>query len=163
MRLPTAEDGKEIHALVGRCPPLDPNSLYCNLLQAHHFAHTSIVAELDDTFVGFISAYLLPADPKTLFVWQVAVDERARGRGLALSMLSALLKRDICTGVERIETTITADNQASWALFRKLAETHDAKLSESVLFDRKAHFDGDHESEILVSIGPLGHRDRSKN
>jgi hypothetical protein len=45
LREPGAADGPALHALVEQCPPLDPNSRYCNLLQITHFAGTAVVAE----------------------------------------------------------------------------------------------------------------------
>jgi len=129
--------------------------VYCNLLQCHHFAETSVVADTSTGIVGFASAYLVPTRPSTLFVWQIAVDEKARGKGLAFSMLKNLLARDACTNVTHIHTTITSNNQASWTLFTKLAATLSSTLSDTKLFDRKTHFDGEHDTENLVSIGPF--------
>src|SRR3546814_20772399 len=63
-------------------PILDTNSLYCNLLQCTHFAETCVLAERDGEISGWISGYRLVHDPEAMFVWQVAVHERARGRGL---------------------------------------------------------------------------------
>ena len=45
---PDATDGVAVHDLVQRCPPLDSNSLYCNLLQCTHFAATSALARFED-------------------------------------------------------------------------------------------------------------------
>lgn len=155
-RKPHATDGYAIAQLIKRCPPLDQNSVYCNLLQASHFADTAILAENDTgTVVGFISGYRKPANPETLFVWQVAIDESARGQGLASRMLTELVGRLQPEGVSEIETTITKDNQASWALFTRFAETQQVPLTETVLFERDSHFNGEHDSEWLVHIGPL--------
>ena len=104
---------------------------------------------------GFISAYRIPDRPDTLFVWQVAVSPDARGRGLALAMLCHILARDVCADVTHLETSITADNQASWALFEKLGRTVAAPLNTSVMFDKAQHFGGEHETETLVRIGPF--------
>ncbi|GAB1257574.1 diaminobutyrate acetyltransferase [Aurantivibrio plasticivorans] len=155
LRAPTALDGAHVHRLVSRCPPLDPNSVYCNLLQCSHFASTSVAAVLDGELVGFVSGYVIPEKPHVLFVWQVAVGEAARGRGLATKMVSSILARDTLKSVTHIETTITEDNQASWNLFRGLAKAHSAELSSEVFFSKEEHFLGEHDSEHLVSIGPL--------
>lgn len=155
LRIPTKEDGAAVHRLIGRCPPLDTNSSYCNLLQCSHFAETSVAAVMDGELVGFVSGYLVPGREDTLFIWQVAVGERARGQGMAGRMLSAIVDRPICNGVRFMETTITEDNEASWSLFRRFAEKRDARLSHSVMFDQRRHFDGSHASEMLVRIGPF--------
>jgi L-2,4-diaminobutyric acid acetyltransferase len=144
-----------INQLVAISPPLDTNSAYCNLLQCSHFADTSVIAKESDQCLGFVSGYLIPARPDTLFVWQVVVSEAARGRGLASQLLEQLLERPACQQVRYVETTITEDNAASWALFRKLANHLTAELSEAVGFDKETHFHGAHASEHLLRIGPF--------
>ncbi len=155
LRRPVSEDGARVHQLIGNCPPLDTNSLYCNLLQASHFAATSVAAERDGELLGFISGYLIPDRPDTLFIWQVAVAENGRGMGLAGRMLREILSRPACRAVSHLETTITPDNDASWALFRSLARKLGAACSDSVMFDRERHFNGQHDSEMLLRIGPF--------
>jgi L-2,4-diaminobutyric acid acetyltransferase len=144
-----------VHALIADSPPLDTNSIYCNLLQCTHWSSTSVLAEHDGRVVGFISAYVIPERPDTVFVWQVAVAAEARGTGLGGRMLDAVLEREACAHVQHLETTITADNAASWGLFRSLARRHDAALDHSELFTRERHFAGHHASEILVRVGPF--------
>lgn len=151
-RKPEAEDGSDIWALIQACKPLDENSMYCNLIQCDHFADTCILAELDGVPVGWISGYLLPDATDTLFVWQVAVSEDARGLGLASQMLDRLLSRDDMTGVQQLKTTITRDNQPSWNLFRSLAERHGGLLSDEPQYKKDDHFDGEHATEYMVTI-----------
>ena len=152
---PTAEHGAAVHKLIAECPPLDTNSMYCNLLQSSHFADTAVAAIVDEQVIGFISGYRIPQRPDTLFVWQVAVGERARGQGLARKMLQAILSREANHDIKRIETTITSANQASWALFESLARQLDTEISSSVLFDRHQHFADQHDTEMLVRVGPF--------
>ncbi len=153
LRKPVSTDGARVHRLIAQCPPLDTNSMYCNLLQCSHFAETSVAAEIDGRLEGFLSAYLKPQEPETLFVWQVAVGKAARGQGIARRMLSHVLTRPVCRRVAQLETTITDSNQASWALFKSLADQLGATLERTALFDREAHFDNAHESEFLARIG----------
>jgi len=144
-----------VHQLVAQCPPLDPNSIYCNLLQCTHFSGTSVAADIEGELVGFISGYRPPQQISTLFIWQVAVGEKARGQGLASRMLVNILTRDECKEVDHLETTITEDNQASWALFQGLADKLQTTLTQSPQFDRELHFAGQHDTEVLVRIGPF--------
>lgn len=153
LRLPSAKDGASVHRLVALCPPLDQNSLYCNLLQASHFAETSILAEHDGEVGGFISGYRVPQRDNVLFIWQVAVSPQARGQGLALSMLESLLAR--LPDIDYLETTVTPDNTPSARLFSRLASNKGVKIEKSVLFDKQAHFEGGHEDEELYRIGPF--------
>ena len=154
---PAPEDGAALHRLVAESPPLDPNSLYCNLLQCSHFADTSVAARMNGQLVGFVSGYRVPERPDTQFVWQVVVSEAARGRGLAKRMLHYLADQSLAGAppVRFLETTITPDNAASWALFRSFARDFDAAIEESVLFSRERHFEGQHDDEVMLRIGPL--------
>ena len=154
-RQPTAEDGYPLNQLVENSPPLDPNSVYCNLLQCTHFSDTSVAVEEDGQLVGFISAYIPPAKPDTVFVWQVVVDKSQRGRGLAKKMMQEIVRRPACDKVAYLETTITPDNEASWALFRSFARDMNTELNHDIWFERDAHFNGKHDSEALLRIGPF--------
>ena len=158
-RRPEAEDGSALYALIRACPPLDENSMYCNLLQCTHFSATSVVAERDRQLVGAISGYLVPGREDTLFIWQVAVSESARGQGLGGRMISDILARPECSGVRYLETTVTASNEASWALFKGFARRADAPLEDTELFESKRHFIGEKPTEILARIGPLASAD----
>ncbi|MGH1471628.1 MAG: diaminobutyrate acetyltransferase [Cellvibrionaceae bacterium] len=155
LRLPKLEDGIDVFRLISNCPPLDTNSSYCNLLQCSHFASTSVAAFEGDSLVGFISGYPLLDKPSTLFIWQVAVSENARGRGLASKMLAHILSRSCNSHFEYLETTITEDNQLSWELFKRFAQKNDAVFRSSEWMDKSKHFAGQHASELLVRIGPF--------
>lgn len=156
LRTPQATDGYALSQLVERCKPLDTNSVYCNLLQCSDFADTAIAAVAEDgDLVGFISGYRPPARPETLFVWQVAVDSRMRGQGLALKMLLALVERLRADGVTHMETTITPDNEASQALFKKAFRLLGTDYSTEVKFARDTHFNGLHDDEVVYRAGPF--------
>lgn len=155
LRSPSLSDGMAVFRLVKNCPPLDQNSSYCNLLQCSHFASTSVAAFIGDELVGFISGYAIPDRPDTLFIWQVAVAEKARGLGLASRMLLHVLDRPHTTDIAYIETSITDTNSASWALFKRFSKTLSADLQSSEWMDKQAHFSDQHDSEALVRIGPF--------
>lgn len=152
---PASEDGLGVHRLVSRCPPLDENSLYCNLLQCDHFADTSVKVEQGGQLVAFISGYIPPATPDVLFIWQVAVDESVRGQGLGGRMLRHLVMRDACREVRFLHTTVTPANEASAAMFEGFARRMGAPVHREVLYDRERHFGGRHDSEVRFVIGPL--------
>jgi L-2,4-diaminobutyric acid acetyltransferase len=157
LRKPEDVDGFDVHSLIASCPPLDTNSMYCNLLQCKHFANTSVLA-LDDNnqeVLGFISGYIKPTDSNTLFIWQVAVSDKARGQGLAKKMLLNIINRDPQSQLSYIETTITDNNPGSWALFGRIAKELHTELVRSELFTKELHFQGTHETENLVRIGPF--------
>ncbi len=163
LRQPESADGPRLHKLISECKPLDENSMYCNLLQCTHFSDTCVAAELDGDLVGFISGYIPPKQPDTLFVWQVAVHKKARGLGLAKRMLADLLKRDVTDEVKNIETTITPDNDASWAMFRGFAYKRGIPTETFILFDSRIHFAGEHTEEHLLRIGPFNRQQIDTN
>lgn len=156
IRAPRLADAPAVHALIGRCPPLDTNSLYCNLLQCYHHAETCALAESEEGRLrGFVSGYRLPAYPENLFLWQIAIDEQARGRGLAKRLIWTILGRPICRGVRYLRATISADNIPSWAMFQGLADSLQADRKRRVLFDSTEHLADQHASEDELIIGPF--------
>ena len=151
LRPPQTADGAALWQMTKDSQVLDVNSSYAYLLWCRDFADTSVIAELDGEPVGFVSGYLRPESPTTLMVWQVAVSEAARGHGLASRMLDELVTR---TSAEALETTITADNDASIGLFARLAERHGASREVVPLFTERMYPDG-HDTEYLHRIAPL--------
>jgi L-2,4-diaminobutyric acid acetyltransferase len=157
-RGPVAEDAAAIFDLIAASPPLDPNSLYCNLLQCTHFAGTCIVAERNGSIEGWISGYRPPDEAEALFVWQVAVHEKARGQRLGVRMLEALFRRPAVANATRLITTVTPSNAASRRMFASFARRHGAELEVRPGFDAERHFGNGHESEEWIAIGPLPSR-----
>jgi len=155
LRPPARADGPALRDLVARCPPLDLNSVYLYLLLTEHFPDTCILAEDEDGLLGMVSGYRPPGRDDTLFVWQVAVDPRARGRGLGLDMLLGLLARRARHPARWVETTVGPGNRASRKLFSRLAARLGAPLGETALFDAALFGADAHEAEPLLRIGPF--------
>lgn len=160
LRKPQDIDGYDVYDLIASCPPLDQNSMYCNLLQCTHFSSTSVIAvdASNQNVLGFISGYIKPNDSNTLFIWQVAVSEKARGQGLAKKMLLDILNRNVDSELSYLETTITDNNPGSWALFGSLATELKTELARSEIFTKELHFQGSHDTENLVRVGPFNMR-----
>lgn len=155
LRAPRDTDGAAIWALIKAQPSLDDNSLYCNLLQSTHFSGTCALAEEGGKIVGWVSGYIPPEQPDTLFIWQVCVDPVAQGQGLGRRLIADILSRPACRHVTMLECTITKDNDASWALFNSIARRFGAQLQQVEHFSRDAHFADQHDSEYAVRIGPF--------
>lgn len=145
-------DGVECWRLAAKSKVLDVNSRYAYLLWCRDFADTSVVARLDGELVGFVTGFRRPTEPGTLVVWQVAVDESTRGRGLAATMLDTLVEQ--ASEIDHLEATITPGNAASVALFTGFAGRWDAEVNRTELFGADL-LGADHEPEILFRIGPI--------
>ncbi|WP_434445306.1 diaminobutyrate acetyltransferase [Lentzea sp. E54] len=150
---PDQRDGTAMWRIARDSEVLDLNSSYSYLLWARDFAETSVVARLGTDLVGFVTGYLRPDSPGTLFVWQVAVDARHRGRGVAGAMLEVLVERACARGARFLETTITPANRPSVGLFTSLARTSGVGLEHQPLFPSEL-FPHAHEAEDLYRVGP---------
>ena len=155
LRNPRFEDGLKIFKLIQAGPPLDLNSVYYYYILCRDFSETCVVAEMQDTIVGFISAYCRPGEPSCLFVWQVAVAPLMRGRHLATDMLEWLFSQPDCEDVTVLETTVTPSNKASEKLFRRFAESHKATCETATFLETAQLGQEGHEAEILFRIRPL--------
>ncbi|MCD2126397.1 diaminobutyrate acetyltransferase [Rhodococcus ruber] len=152
-RAPRISDGIRMWQIARDSKVLDVNSSYAYVLWCRDFAATSVVATAGDhEAVGFVSGYRRPEAPDTLFVWQVAVDQDQRGRGVAGRMLDSLWDRLTDAGVTRLETTVSPDNEASIAMFTALARRRGLRITRSELFT-PSDFPDSHMAEDLYTIG----------
>lgn len=153
---PSVADGAPMWELAGAAGSLDVNSSYAYLLWCRDFSSTSVVARPSsrDGVAGFVTGYVRPDDPTVLLVWQVAVAPDHRRRGLGGAMLEAVVGVMAERGCTHMETTVTADNEASRAMFDGIAGRHGARIEESVLFAVGDFPDG-HDAEHLLRIGPF--------
>lgn len=151
-REPTVSDASSIWNLVKSNKPLDENSRYLYVLLCHQFSNTCIVAEDNSRIVGFLSSFVSPKDFQTLFVWQAAVDESYRSRGIARDMVTTVLKKSP-PDVKFVEATVTPSNKVSLKFLQNFAEDYNAMLVKKPLFSSEIL--GGHEQEDLVRIGPI--------
>ncbi len=105
--------------------------------------------------VGFISAYILPKRPDTLFIWQVAVDSAMRRRGLAVRMAEGILGRECAAALRYIETTVTPSNTASSRFFETLASRLGTAITKETYITESMFGSEHHEAETLYRIGPF--------
>ncbi|NLG56607.1 MAG: diaminobutyrate acetyltransferase [Rhodococcus sp.] len=151
-RCPEISDGVRLWEIAKNSQVLDLNSSYAYLLWCRDFSRSSVVAVSEGSPVGFVTGFIRPESPDTLFVWQVAVDSSQRGKGIAAKMLDELMYRLAADGVTRLETTISPDNEASIALFTALARRRGVEISKQELFAPGDFPDG-HEAEDLFTVG----------
>src|SRR5690625_5893925 len=154
-REPSLEDGAEVRELIKDIKILDLNSSYSYIMWCSYFSETSIIIETDNKIVGFISGFIKPTEPDRIFVWQVAVAESERGRGLASKMLRRLLERESCEGINYKETTVTQSNIPSQKIFHGLARDLGTKIKESECFTCEDCQEKGHEDELIHEISPF--------
>lgn len=151
------QDALAVTELLRSCRGLDRNSHYAQLLLCWHFADTCVLAtDAQGHAVGFVSAYRPPARPVVVFVWQIAVSDAVRGRGVAKRLLDALMARDAVREVRYLEATVTPSNAASRGLFTSWAKHRnvDCVVSEG-LGEELFGTSEPHEREDLFRIGPF--------
>ncbi|MFS0785121.1 diaminobutyrate acetyltransferase [Shouchella sp. 1P09AA] len=154
LQKPTVEDGAAMWELA-ETSTLDSNSVYKYIMMCEYFDETCIVAREGNEVVGFITAFIPPKQPDTLFVWQVGVAESQRGKGLALDLLERLIERDVCRDVRYVEATVTPSNKASQSLFKKLARSQGTACNISDCFGEELFPGDNHEEEKTFRIGPI--------
>lgn len=150
-RKPRFREGEKIHDLIKSSPPLDLNSSYAYFILCRDFTDHSIVAEIDNKIVGYISAYIRPKKDNTLFVWQVVVSKKVRGLGIAKKMLTHIIK-DLSADVTIVETTISPSNKASQKIFTRYAKENGHPITKSPFLSEDDFSGEGHEAEELYQI-----------
>src|SRR5699024_3967105 len=128
---------------------------YSYLMWGKYFNKTSIVAERDHELIGFITGFLQPNTPNTLFIWQIAVDSTHRGKGLASALIKNLLHQLKDHDVRLLEATVTPSNIPSSNLFKSIATSSEANCEISKCFLSEQFPESSHEDELTYRIGPL--------
>lgn|SRR5690625_11518 len=151
-RPPTAADGNRMWEIARDSGVLDLNSPYAYVLWGAEFSASSIVVEVEGRVVGFVTGFLRPSEPDTIFVWQVGVDADQRGKGLAARLLHRLMDRTEAEhGTVRLRTTISPDNEASKRTFGAVARDRGMTLSSEDYLGAELLGEG-HEPEDLYTI-----------
>lgn len=153
-RRPTVADGTEMWRIVRESGVLDLNSAYLYLLLCKDFADTCTVAEQQGHLVGFATGYRPPGREDVIFLWQIGIDTELRGQGLGSRLLAHFLRNAHPAGVSLLETTISPSNEASKALFRRIARDLGTECKTLPCF-RADQFPNGHEAEDLFRIGPF--------
>jgi len=147
-------DGTAMWRLARESGVLEDNAEYTYHMFSHFFGETSTVADLDGVAVGFVAGFRPPYRQDSLFVWQIAVAEPARGRGLAAAMLHGLIQR-LSPRIHYLEATVTPDNEPSMRTFRKIARDLGTSVTEEVLFPGNRFHGPSHEDEMMFRVGPI--------
>ncbi len=155
-RKPTKEDGAAIWQLVKESKVLDLNSSYLYIMLSEYFSDTCAIAEIDGTLAGFVTGYKLPNHPETLFIWQIAIAEDQRGKGLGKKLLRELLAMESTQGIKYVEATVSPSNEPSKALFYGLARDRGCQCHVTEGFPEGLFPQGKaHEAEDNFKVGPL--------
>lgn len=149
-RTPVVADGHRMWEIARDTGVLDLNSTYAYVLWAREFSRSSVVVEVDGTVVGFVTGFIRPEEPDTVFVWQVGVEANQRGKRLAARLINALF--ELCgPAIVRLRTTISPDNEASQKLFSSVARDRGMQLRTEAYLAAADLGEG-HEPEDLYTI-----------
>ncbi|WP_352545604.1 diaminobutyrate acetyltransferase [Mesorhizobium sp. M0006] len=136
-RRPTEIDAAVVWVLIAKCPRLDRNSLYRELLLCTDFADICVLAERAGV-IGWMSAYRRPREPSSVFIWQIAVHPKIRNTGVGRGLIISALNRPSCENVTHIKATVALSNRASKLLFASAARSLHAPIRQALCFDRES-------------------------
>jgi L-2,4-diaminobutyric acid acetyltransferase len=151
-RRPAPRDAAAVWELVRRSRTLDVNSPYAYLLVCSEFAETSVIAEAGGEIVGFVAAFRPPQRREAVFVWQIAVAERERGRGVGYRLLEQTVR---AARARFLEATVTPSNRLSRSMFEGFARRRAVACRESSGFGAELFPGAEHEPEVRLCIGPF--------
>lgn len=157
IRATEAHDGATLAELVRATHVLEPATGYAYVMMADLFGDTCAVAELDGQAVGCVIGMRPPRNTEALFVWQIGVQPRAQGRGIAQAMLDAILERPACSDITEVRATVAPSNTPSEGMFRAFARRHGASMERIGGYAADC-FPEAHEAERMFRIAGLRSR-----
>lgn len=122
-------DFLNIHNLAGEIDGIVQHPGHVYKIMADHFGDTFFIAREDNDIdiLGFMMGFISRKMKGELFIWQIAVSEKAQGKGLGSKLLQHTIdyasKTDDCNAVI---ATVETYNTASQKLFEKFGFTIDS-------------------------------------
>lgn len=140
-------DYPEIYRLSGKIEGIVQHPAHLYKIMAAHFGRTFFVARESDhgssRILGFMMGFISQSIPGHLFVWQIAVSEKAHGTGIGSRLLGHTIEyareSEECKAVM---ATVETTNTGSQRLFEKMGFHIDSKRfmepgQELIALDRK--------------------------
>ena len=149
------DEAKEVWALAADDPVLDTNSAYAYVMASDLWGETFLIARDEH---GRLAGYVLGVqrpDRRAVFVWQIAVAEHARRKGLGQRLLAALMSAAAPLGIDRLEATVAPANAASATMFRRFAEAKGVPCRIGDGYPGTAFPEPGSDGERLFEIGPF--------
>lgn len=149
------DEAREVWELAANDPVMDTNSAYAYIMAADFWGETFLIARDEH---GRLAGYVLGVqrpDRKAVFVWQIAVAEHARRKGLGHRLLAALMTSAAPLGLTRLEATVAPANKPSAAMFKRFADDNGVPCEITEGYPGSAFPEPGSEGERMFEIGPF--------
>jgi len=106
----------------------------------------------DEKLIGFISGIRSSLDKDAVYLWQIGVSKEYRGKKYASRLIDHLIKGAIFLDCNRIQVSISPENESSYNTFLKYTKEHSynfTKIGEVKYHDTLT---GKNEYEIIYQI-----------
>ena len=148
----TVEDVDRVRRFVDLCKPLELHTPFTYWTIFNYFSNLCFLMMEDGELIGFISGIRSSLDKDVVYLWQIGISKYYRGKNYASLLIDHLIKGAIFLDCNKIQVSISPENQSSYNTFLKYAKEHSytfAKIGEvkynDQLSDKK-------EYEILYQI-----------
>ena len=148
----TVEDVEGVRKFVDVCKPLELHTPFTYWTLFNYFSNLCFLMIEGEELIGFISGIRSSLDKDVVYLWQIGVSKEQRGKNYALLLIGHFIKAVIGLDCNKIQVSISPENQASYNTFVKYAKEHSytfAKIGEvkynDQLSDKK-------EYEILYEL-----------
>ncbi|MBL1148133.1 MAG: GNAT family N-acetyltransferase [Pseudomonadota bacterium] len=112
-------DAAQITELMTQTDTIDTHTVY-TLWQSHYFdPDFFLVAKSDEHVLGYVFGRM--AENNTAFLWQIAVEDTHRKKGIGCALVTAFLQQADTKGAKDVVTTIVPGNDASQRLMKRSA------------------------------------------
>ncbi|MEN6379478.1 MAG: GNAT family N-acetyltransferase [Methanofastidiosum sp.] len=148
----TVEDVENVRKFVNACKPLELHTPFTYWTLFNYFSNLCFLMIEGEELIGFISGIRSSLDKDVVYLWQIGISKEQRGKNYALLLIDHFIKAVIDMDCNKIQVSISPENQASYNTFVKYAKKNSytfAKIGEvkynDQLSDKK-------EYEILYEL-----------
>ncbi|HOI76464.1 MAG TPA: GNAT family N-acetyltransferase [Methanofastidiosum sp.] len=148
----TVEDVDRVRRFVDACKPLELHTSFTYWAIFNYFSNLCFLMIEDEKLIGFISGIRSSLDKDAVYLWQIGVSKEYRGKKYASRLIDHLIKGAIFLDCNRIQVSISPENESSYNTFLKYTKEHSynfTKIGEVKYHDTLT---GKNEYEIIYQI-----------
>ncbi|MCC7572272.1 MAG: GNAT family N-acetyltransferase [Candidatus Methanofastidiosum sp.] len=126
----TVEDVDRIRKFVDRCKPLELHTPFTYWTLFNYFSNLCFLMIEEDELIGFISGIKGLLDKEVVYLWQIGISKDHRGKNYASVLIDNFIKAVIELDCNKIQVSISPDNEVSYKAFLKYVKEHSYSLSK---------------------------------
>lgn len=148
----TVNDVESVRKFVDECKPLELHTPFTYWMLFNYFSNLCLLTLEDEKIVGFISGIKSSSHEQVVYLWQIGVSKRHRGKKYSSTLLDNFFKSALDLNCNKIQVSIGPNNLASYQAFQKYSKKCSYNICEIGKVSYHDKISNTTEYELLYEI-----------